>query len=233
MPFISGKDSLNNTWRDPKGKIRSIPRSLLISAIGVIEDVSHVVSMDVKQPGDWLYLVGETREELGGAHLWNVLGKPGKGVVPHVNITRARETFVLLHQAITKGYVRACHDLSEGGLAVAAAEMAFAGRFGMDLDLAHLWTSGGPLSAAAVLFSETPSRFIVEVPPVARQGFENLMRGFISPLGRVTPSAQLIIRDSASKHVLLREPLARLQKAWEGTAKSPHPFPLPRRERVK
>ncbi|OGR89397.1 MAG: phosphoribosylformylglycinamidine synthase II, partial [Elusimicrobia bacterium RIFCSPLOWO2_01_FULL_59_12] len=132
VPFISGKDSLNNTWRDPKGKIRSIPRSLLISAIGVIEDVSHVVSMDVKQPGDWLYLVGETREELGGAHLWNVLGKPGKGVVPHVNITRARETFVLLHQAITKGYVRACHDLSEGGLAVAAAEMAFAGRFGMD-----------------------------------------------------------------------------------------------------
>src|SRR5204863_8137173 len=163
-----------------------------------------VVSMDLKQPGDWIYLIGETREELGGAHLWKVLNKPAKGVVPHVTVNRARETFELLHQAITKGFVRACHDLSEGGLAVAAAEMAFAGEWGMDLDLAHLWTSGGPLSAAAVLFSETPSRFIVEVPNVARQGFENLMRGFVSPLGRVTRSKHLIVRDSASKQVLLR-----------------------------
>jgi phosphoribosylformylglycinamidine synthase II len=216
VPFISGKDSLNNTWRDPSGKIRSIPRSILISAIGVIEDVSHVVSMDLKQPGDWLYLVGETREELGGAHLWKVIDKAPRGIVPHVNVGRAKETFDLLHQAIVKGYVRACHDLSEGGLAVAAAEMAFAGQWGMDLDLAHVWTSGGPLSAAAVLFSETPSRFIVEVPPVARQGFENLMRGFISPIGRVTKSKNLVVKDSASKKVLLREPIVKLQKAWEG-----------------
>lgn len=215
VPFISGKDSLNNTWRDPNGKIRSIPRSLLISAIGVIESVAHVTSMDLKQPGDWLYLIGETREEMGGAHLWKVLGKPGKGIVPHVNVTRARESFDLLHQAINKGFVRACHDLSEGGLAVAAAEMAFAGGFGMDLDLAHVWTSGGALSAAAILFSETPSRFIVEVPSVARQGFENLMRGFISPLGRVTKSPNLVVRDSASKKILLKESITKLQKAWE------------------
>jgi phosphoribosylformylglycinamidine synthase II len=214
VPFISGKDSLNNTWRDTHGKIRSIPRSLLISAIGVIEDVAHVVSTDLKQAGDWLYLVGETREELGGAHLWKVLGKPSKGIVPHVNVKRASETFELLHQAITKGFVRACHDLSEGGLAVAAAEMAFSGQLGMDIDLAHVWTSGGTLSPAAILFSETPSRFIVEVPSVARQGFENLMRGFISPIGRVTASKNLTVRDSASKQVLLREPIAKLQKAW-------------------
>jgi phosphoribosylformylglycinamidine (FGAM) synthase-like enzyme len=220
VPFISGKDSLNNTWRGPNGKIRSIPRSLLISAIGVIEDVNRVVSTDLKQSGDWLYLIGETREELGGAHLWKVLNKPSKGVPPHVNAARAKETFDLLHQAITKGYIRACHDLSEGGLAVAAAEMAFSGGLGMDLDLAHVWTSGGILGAAAILFSETPSRFIVEVPPVARQGFENLMRGFISPLGRVTKSPNLIIRDSASKKVLLKEPLSKLSKAWEGKGNS-------------
>src|SRR5205085_9594583 len=112
-------------------------------------------------------------------------------------------------------YVRAWHDLSEGGLAVAAAEMAFAGGWGMDLDLAHVWTSGGSLSPAAVLFSETPSRFIVEVPAVARQGFENLMRGFISPLGRVTRTKQLVFRDS--KKILMRQPLARLRKAWESS----------------
>jgi phosphoribosylformylglycinamidine synthase len=152
---------------------------------------------------------------MGGAHLWKVGGKAGKGVVPHVNVNRARETFELLHQAINKGFVRACHDLSEGGLAVAAAEMAFAGGLGMELDLAHVWTTGGPLSPAAILFSETPSRFLVEVPPVARQGFENLMRGFISPLGRVTKAPQLVVRDSASKKIFLREAIARLRKAWE------------------
>jgi phosphoribosylformylglycinamidine (FGAM) synthase-like enzyme len=216
VPFISGKDSLNNTWRDRGGKLRSIPRSLLISAIGVIDDITHVVSMDLKQPGDWLYLIGETREELGGAHLWKVLNEPSRGVVPHVNVNRARETFELLYQSINKGYIRACHDLSEGGLAVAAAEMAFAGPWGVDLDLAHVWTSGGVLSPAAMLFSETPSRFIVEVPSVARQGFENLMRGFISPLGRVTRTKKMVVRDSASKRQLLSVPIAELQDAWEG-----------------
>src|SRR5207237_454231 len=67
VPFISGKDSLNNTWRDVKGKIQSIPGCLLISAIGVIPDASRVVTMDLKEAGDWIYLIGETREELGGA----------------------------------------------------------------------------------------------------------------------------------------------------------------------
>ena len=188
VPFISGKDSLNNTWRDTHGKIRSIPRSLLISAIGVMEDVSRVVSMDVKQPGDWLYLIGETREELGGAHLWKVLKKPAKGVVPHVNVNRARETFDLLHQAITKGYVRALsrsvRRRSRRLWPRRRWPLPVAGAWILD-GSAHVWTSGGTLSPAAILFSETPSRFIVEVPPVARQGFENLMRGFISPLSAV------------------------------------------------
>src|SRR5262249_22561614 len=138
VPFISGKDSLNNTWRDPTGKLRSIPRSLLISAIGVMKDASRAITMDLKEPGDWIYIVGETREELGGAHIWKVAGKPAKGHVPRVQVARAQETYSLMHQAIQKGYVRACHDLSEGGLAVAAAEMAFGGDWGMSLDLARV-----------------------------------------------------------------------------------------------
>jgi len=214
VPFISGKDSLNNTWRDASGKIRSIPRSLLISAIGVIKDVSRVVTMDLKEVGDWIYLVGETREELGGAHLWKVLRKDSRGIVPHVQVAKAHETFNLLHQAIVKGYVRACHDLSEGGLAVAAAEMAFAGGFGLDLDLSKVLTDA-PLTDAALLFSETPSRFLVEVPDIARPAFEALLKGSLGRLGRVVRSKKLVIRNAQTRKVLVRQPLDRLRQAWE------------------
>lgn len=214
VPFISGKDSLHNTWRDAKGRLRSIPRSLLISAIGVVPDAERVVTMDLKKAGDWVYVLGETREELGGAHLWKVLGRPSKGTVPHVQVGRAQELFHLLYQAIQKGYVRSCHDLSEGGLAVAAAEMAFAGNLGMDLDVSRLLTSG-PVSAAGLLFSETPSRFLVEVPDIARQAFESLMRGFFGCAGRVTRAPALVIRQSGARRVLIRKPLADLRRAWE------------------
>jgi phosphoribosylformylglycinamidine synthase len=215
VPFISGKDSLNNTWRDPSGKLRSIPRSLLISAIGVIKDAQRTVTMDVKEPGDWIYIVGETRDELGGGHVWKVVGKPPKGHVPRVQVARAQEIFTLMHQAIARGYVRASHDLSEGGLAVAAAEMAFAGELGMSLDIARVPGTPG-LSEVSVLFSETPSRFLVEVPPVAKKGFEMLLKGYAGCLGRVTKSKNLVLRDSRSRRTLVKEPVQDLRRAWEG-----------------
>ena len=82
--------------------------------------------MDLKRPGNLLYLVGETKNELGGSHFALVNGLSG-GQVPTVDADVARETFAAMHRAIRAGLVRACHDLSEGGLAVAVAEMAFAG----------------------------------------------------------------------------------------------------------
>src|SRR3974390_3240245 len=92
VPFISGKDSLNNTWRDTRGKLRSIPRSLLISAIGVIPDVRRVVTMDAKAPGDSTYAVGEPPDERNGWHLWKLLARSG-GAVPHVHAGRAKVNF--------------------------------------------------------------------------------------------------------------------------------------------
>ncbi len=217
VPFISGKDSFNNTWRDPNGKLRSIPRSLLISAIGVIKDITQTVTMDTKQPGDWIFLIGETREELGGSHLWKVLDKPPQGTVPHVQVAKARECFELLHQAIGKGFVRACHDLSEGGVAVAAAEMAFGGEFGMDLDI-HKALVPHAIPDSALLFSESASRFLVEVPPMARPGFEALLKGYCAALGRVTKKRTLILRNGRTRRILLKQPLERLRAAWETIA---------------
>src|SRR5690606_38322653 len=120
-PFISGKDSLNNefSYEDENGQRRtiSIPPSLLISAMGQVDDVSRCITMDFKQPGSAIYLVGLTRDELGGSHFALVEGLEG-GQVPQVDLTQAPQTLLALHAAIQAGLVRACHDLSEGGLAV-------------------------------------------------------------------------------------------------------------------
>lgn len=164
-PFISGKDSLNNefTWMDDSGSKQSIaiPSSLLISAMGQVEDVANCVTMDFKEAGNPVYLIGQTFSELGGSHLTKTLGITG-GQVPRVHTTEAMAIFEAVHRAIQSRQIRACHDLSEGGLAVAIAEMAFAGQLGVDVNLdAALSTSG--LSVAEQLFSESNSRFVVEI----------------------------------------------------------------------
>jgi len=173
-PFISGKDSLNNEFR-PAGADEpiSIPPSLLISAIGQVDDVGRCVTMDLKAPGNYLYQVGPTKNELGGSHFALVESLSG-GQVPKVDVERAKKTFAALHEAIDAGLVRACHDLSEGGLAVAAAEMAFAGDLGARISLAEVPKSADAedAPAAVLLFSESNTRFLVEVPPEKAGAFE-------------------------------------------------------------
>ena len=148
-PFISGKDSLNNEFR-PQGAAEpiSIPPSLLISALGQVDDVGHCVSMDLKEPGNLLYLIGTTKNELGGSHFALVEGLSG-GDVPKVDAKVAKATFMALHKAIYMGLIRACHDLSEGGLAVAAAEMAFAGGLGATISLADVPILPSPFGRGA------------------------------------------------------------------------------------
>src|SRR5262249_23061886 len=149
----------------------AIPPSLLISALGQIDDVSRVVTMDLKKAGNVLYQVGATNCELGGSHLALVARLSG-GRAPRVDSARAKATFAALHKSIHSGYVRSCHDLSEGGLAVAAAEMAFAGGLGARIYLLEVPHEIPNAEAAEVhggfasilLFSESNSRFLVEVP---------------------------------------------------------------------
>ena len=121
-PFISGKDSLNNEYNDVDGTRHAIPGTLLISAMGIVPDVSRAVTAELKSAGDVLYLVGETRAEFGGTHYALINGLSG-GAVPQPK-PDALDTLRALHQAISGGLVRACHDCAEGGVAVALAEMA-------------------------------------------------------------------------------------------------------------
>lgn len=210
-PFISGKDSLNNEFThqgsDGESRTLTIPPSLLISALGQVDDVQRCVTMDAKEPGDDLYLVGSTQLHFGGAH-YTQLRKGTGGIVPQVDTKQALATFRAIHSAIREGLIRACHDLSEGGLAVAAAEMAFAGGRGIQLefttDMYVDWQA--PPSARLepweiLLFSESPSRFLCEVPPLQEQAFRTALRGVgVYRIGRITqePRLRLISDEPAS-----------------------------------
>ncbi|HID16985.1 TPA: phosphoribosylformylglycinamidine synthase subunit PurL, partial [Candidatus Bathyarchaeota archaeon] len=136
-PFISGKDSLYNEYS--LNGTSSIPPTLLISAIGIIPDVRTAVSMDLKELGNQIYIIGATRNELGGSRYYELYGSKG-GTVPTVDVKEAKEAYDRLVRAIDQGLVRACHDCSEGGLGVAAAEMAFAGDLGMEIYLKNVPT---------------------------------------------------------------------------------------------
>jgi phosphoribosylformylglycinamidine synthase len=206
-PFISGKDSLNNEYRGPDGRRHAIPPTLLISAIGLIEDVSQAVTMDLKEPGNAVYLLGETRDETGGSHWSLVMGNAhiGGGAVP-APASAAPALYRALHAAMRAGEVRACHDLSEGGLAVAAAEMCIGGRLGLALNL-----PGG--DAVAALFSESNGRLLAEVRPAHQASFEARFAGLpLARLGAVTADGQLRLGSHAQPAIDL--PLAQLCAAW-------------------
>jgi len=226
-PFISGKDSLHNVFRyEQQGQTRTIqiPHTLLISAVGQVADVSRCVTMDLKTPGNLLYQVGATRHELAGSHYERVTGQRGQRV-PSVDVPLAQRTFPAVHAAIQQGLVRACHDLSEGGLAVAIAEMCLAGGLGARLrladvpceeDLAH----GGSPRDAALLFAETPSRFLVEVPPPRQSAFEQIFRQAGVPLGligQVTAEARLQIAGTptADRAWCIDLAVSDLKDAWQ------------------
>jgi phosphoribosylformylglycinamidine synthase subunit PurSL len=215
-PFISGKDSLNNefSYNDKDGKRRTIaiPPSLLISAIGQVSDVSCCVTMDFKRAGNAIYIVGETSEELGGSHFALVHRIPS-GQVPCVNPELARQTFAAVHSAIQAGAVRACHDLSEGGLAVAAAEMAFAGGLGAKIDVAAMPVRS-ELTNVGCLFSESNTRFLCEVESERVAEFERAMAGIqTARIGSVSEDQRLqITRD---REELINADVFELKAAWQ------------------
>jgi phosphoribosylformylglycinamidine synthase subunit PurSL len=218
-PFISGKDSLNNefSYTDAGGERQTIaiPASLLISAIGQMEDVGRAVTMDLKSPGNLLYLAGETKNELGGSHYAFVNGMVG-GQVPTVDPGVSRQTFAALHHALSVGCIRACHDLSEGGLAVAVAEMAIAGGYGAQVDLDSFRIADGENSAAVRLFSESNARFVCEVAAECAAEFERALNGVpVAKIGEVNAEARLTI--AVGGRPVVDASIQDLKAAWQGT----------------
>jgi phosphoribosylformylglycinamidine synthase II len=209
-PFISGKDSLYN--ESPLGPVTP---TLLITALGMVPDVRSVVSMDVKEPNSSIYIVGQTLKDLGGSEYYKLKGFLGK-TVPKVRPTQARKTFRAVTRAIDLGFIKACHDLSEGGLAVAASEMAFSGGYGMELFLKNVPRKKADRNDL-ILFSESNSRFLLEVSHGAKEDFEALMKGrAYAEVGRVTKTPRLCIYG-LNREVVVDASLSDLLTSWKST----------------
>jgi phosphoribosylformylglycinamidine synthase subunit PurSL len=210
-PFISGKDSLNNEFQTDDGRTIAIPPTLLISAISVLDDVCRCVTMDLKAPGNRLVLLGLTRSELAGSHVLDVLGLATGNDVPPVDGKANLALMRKLQQAIEAGLVRSCHDLCEGGLAVAAAEMAFAGGYGAELSLENIPCTGTLLDGQK-LFAESAGRFLVEVEPGKLDALRSTLGDAPHALvGEVTDADRIRIGDAVDL------PLVDAKAAWQKT----------------
>jgi phosphoribosylformylglycinamidine synthase II len=212
VPCISGKDSMKNDYQIGEVRI-SIPPTLLFSTLGKMEDVRKAVTMDVKRPGDLVYILGKTFRELGGSEWFAMNGAVGNGV-PKVDATSAKALYEAIHRAIAAGLVASCHDCSDGGLGVALAETAFAGGFGVAVDLQAV-PAEGIVRNDEILFSESQSRFVATVHPEARSAFEAALAGCtIARIGKVIPEGVLRIESLGGKRII-EESLAALKAAWQ------------------
>lgn len=219
-PFISGKDSLNNEYT-VEGESISIPPTLLISAIGVIDEVNKVISMDLKEPNNLIYIIGQTYDELGGSHYYELLGEVGNNV-PQVRAKEAKILMEKLSMAIDQGLVKSCHDCSEGGLGVAAAEMAFSGGLGIKIFLGGVpyevkskKEKGKSLRNDTILFSESNSRFVVEVDRKKQKVFEKAMAAVpIGLVGCVTKKKEFKVYGLNTK-VCLKADIDKLKQCWQ------------------
>ena len=212
-PFVSGKDSLYNEYETGQESI-CIPPTLLISAMAVMDDVNKVVSMDCKQVGDLVYIVGATCKELGGSHYYAVHGYIGNSV-PKVYPEKGKILMNALSSAMKNGLVKACHDLSEGGIGVAAAEMAFAGELGMTVHLKNVPLGESIERDDFVLFSESNTRFLVEIAPKNKQEFEKALSGVdFAEIGRVMKDKKLEVYGR-NGGIILSAPVADLKEAWQ------------------
>ena len=216
VPLISGKDSMKNDYQIGDTKI-SIPPTLLFSVIGKIDDVRQATTMDAKRAGDLVYLLGRTKDELGGSEYYALHGELGANV-PKVDAQSAMNRYRSVNAAQKQGMIASCHDLSDGGLAVAVAETAFAGGFGVAVSLAQLDAPQG-LSDATLLFSESASRLLVTVRPEHQAAFESLFTGqSCRCIGEVTAFNELRITGS-NGNPLAVSTIDDLKTAWQAPLK--------------
>ncbi len=231
VPCISGKDSMKNDYLMnlgispennpygvgvvlPDGSLKiSIPPTLLFSVVATIPDIKLAVTMDVKKPGDLIYILGVTKDELAGSEYFAELGIKG-GKVPKPDAKLNKRLYLGLRDAIYKGLVNSAHDLSDGGLGVALAEKAFAGGLGIFADLSALPYEGEKRDDFA-LFSESAGRILVSVSPEKKEDFEALFKGLpFALLGEVIEEPFLRIKGFSGEEIV-NLPIDELKAAWQ------------------
>jgi phosphoribosylformylglycinamidine synthase len=203
-PLISGKDSMFNDFKgfDENGKpIKiSIPPTLLISSIGVIDDVLKSVSIDLKFPGDLIYIIGETFDELGGSEYYSMNNYTGNKV-PQVNAKKNRKLYQDFYKCVKSNLISSAISIGRGGLGVATVKTAIAGMLGIDISLKNI--PGKYSRDDFTLFSESQGRIIVSINPILQKSFEKLMeKNTFAKIGMVTSQKSILIKNSKDKNIV-------------------------------
>jgi len=162
-PFVSGKDSFYNYFITDEGPV-SIPVTLLVSGIGIVEDKAHITGSSIRRTGSKLCLMGPTTAGLRGSVFARHVSGAGLDGPPSWQEADCWKRYEAYHALRAQGAVLSCHDLSEGGLAVALAEMGFSGKAGLRVELEHV-PAEADCSVSEILFGETPGRLLLEVAP--------------------------------------------------------------------
>ena len=186
VPMTSGKDSMKNDFR-AGGKKISVPPTVLYSVAAGIADVRGTVTSEIKEAGDGVYVLGRTRGELGATEFQRLFGAPG-GRVPEVRPEEALELYRRVMAANREGLIRSSHDLSDGGLAVALAEITFGTGLGVRVAL-----DGVAETAVGAMYSETPSRFVATVRPEHRGRFEEILGEAAARIGETTGGGRALV----------------------------------------
>ncbi len=217
-PFISGKDSMFNDFKgfDKNGKPIniSIPPTLLISSFGVIDDVTKVVSIDAKFPGDLVYILGETHEELGGSEYLAMKNLVGNSI-PKVNAEKNKKLYRAFHKAIQKNLISSSISIGRGGLGVALSKKAIGGMLGFDISLKKL--PGTVRRDDFALYSESQGRILVSVAPGNVKEFEKELKGnTFAKIGIVTKEPNIIVKG-LKKYKVINLDLKRAVRAYRET----------------
>jgi len=218
-PCISGKDSMSMDGMIPDVDERehrvSAPPTIQFSAVGKIPDIRKCVTMDVKRPGDLVYVIGLTGNELGGSEFYRMNREVGLNV-PRVDIDKTRRILDSMSRSTDVELVNSAHGLYKGGLGVALAKTSFAGGYGMDVDLRRLPLTGIERNHQA-LYSESPARFIVTIPQESREAFEIIMKGIpYANVGYVNDGSYLRVRGLDGK-TIIEEDINVLKRSWQST----------------
>ena len=212
LPLISGKDSMKNDY-SAKGKKISVPPTLLVTVAAIVDDIEETVTSFFKHTDSLIYLLGPTRDELGGGELLRMRGFIGNKV-PRIDPERHLSRYRRVHDAMVKKQIESCHDLNEGGLSVTLAEMAIGGRIGCRVDLRQI-NNPESLSFTKLLYSESQGRFLLEIKPSRAPALERHFAGEnFHELGKTTSDGHLTIGDGTRE--CIRLPLDLVRKHWQG-----------------
>jgi phosphoribosylformylglycinamidine synthase subunit PurSL len=211
-PFVSGKDSFYNYFETDDGAV-SIPTTCLISGMGVIEDESNVTGSSVRRTNSLIAVIGTTDSAMGGSVYARIKDLTGDKV-PDTDFAAALNSYRAYHLAVSEGLILAAHDVSEGGLAVSAAEMAFSMVAGMEIDLDSLPVSGN-LNSAQRLFAESSSRILIECEPESIDRIQEIFsESAFAVIGRTEPSHKSLRFKSDGVNILDNE-IESLKETWK------------------